>query len=446
MANISKSKIAAIADVLIIFLSAIMCFGVLAMTVNRLIVAVVLPVIITVVFLHLKKFYTTDFVFPKSFLILLEAIVLSSFLSATLLIFVVNYFAIQLVLYNILFVFLGILFVRLVAFIYHKFFKRVKNILIIGAGQDGKLIAEEIQTRPELGMKIVGFLDDDMNNIEEEDSTIPILGLTYDSEAVIKDNNVDTVIIAVKSRMNSNILTDLAKGIPLGVKVWRMPTFYSYITKKVFTSKMAVNWLFYDFVKSKYFIYSYIKRFLDILMASFILLITLPLTLLVAICIKLYDFGPIFFTQIRTGKFEHPFKMIKFRTMKQDTVGEDFDDDLECVHDNDKRIIPFCRLIRKFRIDDIPQMINVIKGEMSLVGPRPVREDVYFQNKQNIPFWECRCWVRPAYTGWHQINEDDCVPEDMLGYDLYYIKRRSLLWDIIIFVKSCLKIITGRCK
>ncbi len=88
-------------------------------------------------------------------------------------------------------------------------------------------------------MKVVGFLDDNMNNIEEEDSSIPILGLTYDSEAVIKDNKVDTVIIAVKSRMDSNILTDLAKGIPLGVKVWRMPTFYAHITKNF----LQIKWL-----------------------------------------------------------------------------------------------------------------------------------------------------------------------------------------------------------
>ncbi len=124
-------------------------------------------------------------------------------------------------------------------FTLQKFFKPVKNILIVGAGQDGKLIAEEIQSRPELGMKVVGFLDDNMNNIEEEDSSIPILGLTYDSEAVIKDNKVDTVIIAVKSRMDSNILTDLAKGIPLGVKVWRMPTFYAHITKNF----LQIKWL-----------------------------------------------------------------------------------------------------------------------------------------------------------------------------------------------------------
>ena len=325
-------------------------------------------------------------------------------------------------------------------------FKPVKNILIVGAGQDGKLIAEEIQARPELGMRVVGFLDDNMNNIEEEDSSIPILGLTYDSEAVIKDNHVDMVIIAVKSRMDSNILTDLAKGIPLGVKVWRMPTFYAYITQKLFTNKMAVNWLFYDYVRPKHILYSRLKKVIDIVCALAILVITLPITLIAMIGIKLSDFGPIFFMQTRIGKFGKPFKMIKFRTMYQDKVDESFDDDLEEINSDDKRIMPFCKWIRKFHIDDIPQMFNILKGEMSLVGPRPVREEVHFANQENIPFWECRGWVRPGLTGWQQVNSLDCIPEERLGYDLYYVKHRTLGWEFSIFVQYVTKIITGRLK
>ena len=99
-----------------------------------------------------------------------------------------------------------------------------------------------------------------MNNIEDEDSSINILGLTCDSEAVIKDNNVKLVIVAVKSRMDSDILTDLVKGIPLGVKVWRMYRFYEKITHKCLVSKMSVNWLFYDCVRKRALLYAYLKR------------------------------------------------------------------------------------------------------------------------------------------------------------------------------------------
>ena len=196
--------------------------------------------------------------------ILFEGTFFGTFISFIALSPITKVFGIDLVIINLLLIFFAIIITRCVYSLCKKFIRPVKNILIVGAGQDGKLIAEEIQSRPDLRMRVVGFLDDNMNSIEEEDSTIPILGLTYDSEAVIKDNNIDEVIIAVKSRMDSNILTDLAKGIPLGVKVWRMPTFYSYITQKLFTSKMAVNWLFYDYVKTKYIIYSYIKRIFDL--------------------------------------------------------------------------------------------------------------------------------------------------------------------------------------
>ena len=349
-----------------------------------------------------------------------------------------------LILIDILLIFGVGLISRVIYLTYKKLFKPVKNILIVGAGQDGKLIAEEIQSRPELGMKVVGFLDDRMNTIAEEDSSIPILGLTCDTEAVIKDNNVDMVIIAVKSRMDSQILTDLAQGIPMGVKVWRMPTFYAHITRKLFVSKMSVNWLFYDYVRPKHIMYSHIKRVLDKFAALAILLVTLPVTIIAMLGIKISDFGPIFFMQTRIGKFGRPFRMVKFRTMYQDKVDEDFDDDMEEISHNDKRVMPFCRWIRKFHIDDIPQMFNVLKGEMSIVGPRPVREEVYEENRENIPFWETRNWVRPGWTGWQQINVNDPIPEERLGYDLYYVKHRTLSWDIAIFFQYVVKVLTGR--
>ena len=138
--------------------------------------------------------------------------------------------------------------------------------------------------------------------------------------------------------------------------------------------------------------------------------------------------------------------MVKFRTMCQDKVDEDFDDDLEDIKTDDKRIIPFCRWIRKFHIDNIPQMINIFKGEMSLIGPRPVREDVYYKHEGTIPFWECRSWVRPGLTGWQQINDEDCIPEERLGYDLYYVKHRTLLWELAIFIQYLFKVLSGRCK
>ena len=403
---------------------------------------------LTMVILNQKDFYSEDNVLSwrKAYL-LFESIAVSTGFSSVLSLLLKN----GVVTYVLLALFAVCVYslvicTRLVYCLYKKIFIRTKNVLIVGAGQDGKLIAEEIQQNQKLGLNVVGFLDDNMNSIEDEDSTIPILGLTCDSEAVIKDNNVKLVIIAVKSRMDSNILTDLVKGIPLGVKVWRMYRFYEKITHKFLVSKMSVNWLFYDCVRKKALLYAIVKRFCDIIASLAILVVTSPLALIAVIGIKLSDFGPIFYTQMRAGKFGKPFKLIKFRTMYHDKLEDDFDDDLNEVRADDLRIIPFCRILRKFHIDEIPQMLNVLKGDMSIVGPRAVREEVYEENKLNVPFWECRNWVHPGWCGWQQVNVTEPTAEERIGYDLYFIKHMNLLWEISIFCRYMVKVLLGKAR
>ena len=354
---------------------------------------------------------------------------------------IILYSAISLILTYIL-----ALILRFVTLFLKHILCRTRNVLIVGAGQDGKLIAEEIKNRPYLKLNVVGFLDDNMNSIEDQDSSIKILGLTCDSEAVIKDNNVKIVIVAVKSRMDSDILTDLVRGIPLGVKVWRMYRFYEKITHKYLVSKMSVNWLFYDCVKRKALFYAYLKRVCDVISSIAILILTSPVSLIAAIGIKLSDLGPVFYTQTRMGKLGKPFKMIKFRSMYHDKIEDDFDEDVNEVLSDDQRIMPFCKLLRIFRIDELPQMINVLKGDMSLVGPRPVREEIYYENKENIPFWECRNWVRPGWCGWQQINVNEPTPEQRLGYDLYYIKHQNFFWEISIFLRFIVKVLIWKAR
>ncbi len=401
--------------------------------------------VVTMLVLNLKGLYKIKTYRPKNLYMLFEGVTISTVIAGIPICLInFNILTVLLLIINAVCVFSGILFIRIVQLTYTKCFKSTKNVLIVGAGQDGKLIAEEIQARPALKLKVVGFLDDNMNTIEDEDSTIPILGLTCDSEAVIKDNNVKIVIVAVKSRMDSVILTDLIKGIPLGVKVWRMPKFYEKITHKYLVSKMTVNWLFYACVKKKALLFTYIKRFCDIISSIAIMLVTIPLSIIAMVIIKFSDFGPIFFTQTRIGKFGKPFKMIKFRTMYQDKVEEDFDEDIDQVHADDKRIMPCCKLLRKFHIDELPQMLNVLRGEMSIIGPRPVREEVYYENREKVPFWECRNWVRPGWCGWQQINMTEPTSEERLEYDLYYIKHRHIVWEFLILVQYIARVICGR--
>ena len=436
-----------IVDVLIIALAALTNFTIIVDFGAKLLALALFFLIVFIATLYFKGFYAKQDFKLKDVYYLFEAIsVATAICTIPLLLFSFNVVTALLLIWNAVCVFALLLAERVIIKLFTNCKKKQKNVLIVGAGQDGKVIAEEIQSRPELGLKVVGFLDDNMNTIEDEDSTIPILGLTCDSEAVIKDNNVKLVIIAVKSRMDSAILTDLVKGIPLGVKVWRMPKFYEKITKKYFISKMTVNWLFYACVRKKALLFAYIKRFCDIIASILIMILTSPLAIIAALGIKFSDFGPVFYTQTRMGKFGRPFKMIKFRTMYQDTVTEDFDEDVNEVTSNDKRIMPFCRILRKFHIDELPQMINVLRGEMSIIGPRPVREEVYYENKERIPFWECRNWVRPGWCGWQQVKVCEPQAEERLEYDLYYIKHRNTLWEFAILVQYVIKVLSGKCK
>ncbi len=448
MPAISKSVyVLAIIDALIITFMSMFTFVNFVNSFTVLILIVLWFLIVNFFILYSKGFYRIRKYDIKDLYFLFEGVAISAVISGIPLILLgFNIITFILLAINAIGIYTALLIFRLIFLLFGKVFKSVKNVLIVGAGQDGKLIAEKIQACPELGMKVVGFLDDNMNTIEDEDSSIPILGLTCDSEAVIKDNNVKLVIIAVKSRMDASILTDLVKGIPLGVKVWRMPKFYEKITHRYLVSKMTVNWLFYSCVKKKALLFAYIKRFCDIIASILIMIITSPLSLIAAVGIKLSDFGPVFYTQTRIGKFGKPFKMLKFRTMYQDTVSEDFDEDINEVKYDDKRIMPFCKILRKFHIDELPQMINVLRGEMSLVGPRPVREEVYYENKERIPFWECRNWVRPGWCGWQQVNSCEPSAEERLEYDLYYIKHRHILWEFTILVQYFAKVLSGRCK
>ena len=430
-----------------IFISAIyyLMFSAFGIRILYLALIVLFALVVTVGFIASKKIYSVKAFTPKDYYNIFEGTAISGAIFSVLLFLIgADYLLYIVIIFNSIIICLFMMLTRICCTLYNKFLKRTKNVLIVGAGQDGKLIAEEIKQRPELKLNVVGFLDDNMNSIEDEDSSINILGLTCDSEAVIKDNNVKIVIIAVKSRMDSDILTDLVKGIPLGVKVWRMYRFYEKITHKFLVSKMSVNWLFYDCVRKRALMYAYLKRVCDIFASIGILLITSPISLVAAIGIKLTDLGPIFFTQTRIGKFGKPFKMIKFRIMYQDKIADDFDDDANEILSNDLRIMPFGKLLRKFHLDELPQMINVLRGDMSIVGPRPVREEVFYENKESIPFWECRNWVRPGWCGWQQLKVNEPTPEQRVGFDLYYIKHQNLLWEIAIFIEFVGKAIMGK--
>jgi lipopolysaccharide/colanic/teichoic acid biosynthesis glycosyltransferase len=188
-------------------------------------------------------------------------------------------------------------------------------------------------------------------------------------------------------------------------------------------------------------IFEFIKRSADLIMAIIILIITLPFWPFILLAIKLSSPGPIFFSQYRMGKDNIPFKMFKFRTMRIEN------NNYSLTEKNDKRITKVGKIMRTTRIDEIPQLINIIKGQMSFVGPRPERPEFIAELKKNVPFFDIRTLVKPGISGWDQISGEyhsasvsDTIKK--LQHDLFYIKNRSLFLDVTIILKTIKTVIT----
>ena len=222
----------------------------------------------------------------------------------------------------------------------------------------------------------------------------------------------------------------------MGVSVISFPEFYESVTGKIPVSIINEAWFLENLIEINKRTFEVIKRLLDILVAGLLLLPSLALLPLIAIAIKFDSEGPVFYYQKRVGKGGKSFYFIKLRSMVE---GADMLDGTKGNGD-DARHTKVGKFLRKTYLDELPQIINVFRGEMSFVGPRPERPEYVAELKKQIPFYEIRLLVKPGLTGWAQINmADDASVEDApekLQYDLFYIKNRSLLTDLAIMLKT----------
>ena len=423
------------------------------MPVDFLDITVLLTVLSGLTVLFLKDNYKIrEFnVTLKNYYLLFEGVVFSQIPAAILLLtFIQTPRTFEFILANLLTIFV-ILRVYRVLFHYYLFkVKRVKNVLIIGAGKNAKLIADEIMNKKALKMNVVGMIEDDEDEKDFiQSSNLKILSKPKNLKDVITSSKVDIVIVAIKRRMEEEFLTNMVESIPSNIKVYKMPDFYEMVTGKYFVDRMSINWLFYAYMNKRSKIYDFCKRVYDIIAALIILIVTSPILLYIGIRVKLTDGGDVIFTQNRVGKDGKVFKAYKLRTMYvNDYVPEAGKIGHTEPQEEDSRVIPFCKFVRKARFDEIPQMINILKGEMSIVGPRTEWEDLVNIYSKEIPYYTCRQWVKTGWTGWAQINQGHCVSADdvaeKLQYDLYYLKHRNLLWEIGILVKAVFLALGGR--
>lgn len=414
-------------------------------------VAVVTAILFTslgIYVLFLKGFYKIrkyDF-FLKDAYLLFEGIVLAASIPAVIMLLLeftkptLNFFII-----DIFAVYIFIYLWRAIFYCHRRYLKPSTNILILGAGKAGKILVQEILSHPMLKINIVGFIDNDDEKADFEYKGIKVIGKTSDLACIIQENEIKTVVVSIMKKIKQEILMDISECIPQGVDIWKMSDYYERITQKIPVLAITPEWFMYDFTSIERPLYNFLKRIFDIVAASIILVITFPILAFIAFAVKICDGGAIIYTQTRVGKYGKPFKMYKMRTMLE---GADNAGMVDKGNTADDRIIPFCKWVRKARFDEIPQMINIIKGEMSIVGPRAEFEEFVKKYEHEIPFYTRRHWVTPGWTGWAQINQGHCVNVDAiiekLRYDFYYIKHCNIFWDFSILMKAVTMALTGR--
>ena len=318
------------------------------------------------------------------------------------------------------------------------------NILVLGATKAGKKIAEALAKTPERGQRVVGFVDERFQVMEHEFAGFPVLGKYADLPALVKKYRVTGIVIAHESSSPQEIMRVLVWICDLQLHIYIVPELYPVVN-----GRFKAN-LVYGFELQELFAFTMppwqvrVKRIMDLVVAGFIGLLSFPLWIFAAIAIKLQDGGPIFYSQERIGLYGKPFTVYKFRTMRTDA--EKFG--AQWATKDDPRITKIGKFLRKTRIDELPQLLCVLRGDMSMVGPRPERAVFISKLREEIPFYISRLKMKPGLTGWAQVRHHyDTSTEDVkikLQYDMYYYENMSLLLDFQILVRTIYVVLTGK--
>ncbi len=320
-----------------------------------------------------------------------------------------------------------------------------EKIVIVGTGSAALDTAEAIWKRRDAGYRIVGFVTE--NGARPEDNpAFKILGSAENLQEIIKNEKINRLVIAVRERRGTFPTETLLKMSLAGdVCIEECTSFFERVTGQVHLEMVRPSWLIFQGrgrdTKLQNFSREVIHRFL----ALTGLILSLPIAVLTAILIKLDSKGSVFYRQERVGKNGKPFDVLKFRSMKADA---EKDGKPVWAVAGDDRTTRVGRVIRLIRVDEIPQFWNIIKGEMSFVGPRPERPHFVSQLAKEVPFYEHRHLVAPGLTGWAQIKYPyGASVEDArrkLQYDLYYIKNQSLTLDLIIVFETVKTVLFGK--
>lgn len=320
-----------------------------------------------------------------------------------------------------------------------------ERILIVGSGEFAIEIARETLERPDAGYRVVGFADSDPALVGKSLINPKVIGLTSELKILVERENIDRIVVAIGDRRGAFPTQELLQlSLSGDVSIEESASFYERITGRVLLDMIRPSWLIFSSRGQRLRINGFAQTVLHRSIAFIGGVLSLPIAIMTAVLIKLESKGPILYKQERVGKNGRTFTLMKFRSMRVDAEK----DGPVWAKTDDDRMTRVGRIIRKIRVDEIPQFWNILRGDMSFVGPRPERPHFVAQLATEIPYYEQRHLIPPGLTGWAQIKyaygasiED---AKQKLQYDLYYIKNQSLALDAVIMFETIKTILFGR--
>lgn len=318
-----------------------------------------------------------------------------------------------------------------------------KRLLILGSGDLAKELCNLLTSKCRGNVEVVGFVDHDAMRVGERLMGAGIIG-TYDSLfEIVERYQVQTIAVCLDDRRARLPVRALLDCKAMGLAVLDGHNMYEEETGRLSIAALRPSFLIFSTGFQRRVISGFLKRTMDVFLAGFGLVVLAPLFLIVALAIKADSPGPVFYRQMRVGLRGQPFMIWKFRSMSSDAEKNG----PRWAIAEDPRVSRIGRWLRKSRIDEVPQFINVLKGEMSLVGPRPERPVFVQELRERIPYYDLRHTVRPGITGWAQIrfrygaSTDDA--QKKLQYDLYYVKNLSVGLDLRVLIHTARVVLLG---
>jgi sugar transferase (PEP-CTERM system associated) len=319
-----------------------------------------------------------------------------------------------------------------------------RKVLVYGSGVQAQSIAALRRRVDQRGFRIVGFVQVPEEPVEVAPERLVTAGGSL--RQLARQLEADEIVTAMDDRRRNFPLGELLECRLDGIEITELVTFLERETGKVHIDVLNPSWLIFGAGFRRDALRRYSERIFDVVASTLLLLAASPIMLLTALAIVLESGprAPIFYRQKRVGFRGSEFDVVKFRSMRVDAEKNG----AVWATDNDSRVTRVGTVIRKLRIDELPQILNVLKGDMSFVGPRPERPEFVKQLSESIPYYNERHWVKPGITGWAQLcypygaSERDAI--EKLQYDLYYVKNHSLLFDIMVLAQTAEVVLLGK--